>query len=190
MLTIIKAVMAGQSSSGNQKLAQGGALRQLRVLMVNEFGAHRAPLQRGKARFHTDYGESRVYNSGWQKCKEGMRNMRLRRIQTLVLSVVFSGLFPVLLWSQLPLPVAGSHGPWRFFNTIKNNIWHIFGTVTDFKGEPIRGAKVHIDLGYGMKYLRDLKTDAQGQFRTQYELNSDTIKTLVVNLSVTRKGYH
>jgi hypothetical protein len=41
-----------------------------------------------------------------------------------------------------------------------------------------------------MKYLRDLKTDSQGQFRTQYELNFKTIKTLVVNLSVTKKGYH
>ena len=114
--------------------------------------------------------------------------MRPGRIQTLILSVVLSGLFPVLLWSQLP--VAGSHGPWRFFESIENHVWHIFGTVTDFKGEPIRGAKVHIDLGYGMKYLRDLKTDPQGQFRTQYELDFKTIKTLVVNLSVTRKGYH
>jgi tetratricopeptide (TPR) repeat protein len=114
--------------------------------------------------------------------------MRLGRIQTLILFVVLSGLFPVLLWSQLP--VAGSHGPWRFFESIENHVWHIFGTVTDFKGEPIRGAKVHIDLGYGMKYLRDVKTDSQGQFKTQYELDFKTIKTLVVNLAVTRKGYH
>ena len=114
--------------------------------------------------------------------------MRRGRIQTLILSVVLLQLFPVLLWSQLP--VAGAHGPWRFFESIENHVWHIFGTVTDFKGEPIRGAKVHIDLGYGMKYLRDVKTDLQGQFKTQYELDFKTIKTLVVNLAVTRKGYH
>jgi tetratricopeptide (TPR) repeat protein len=73
---------------------------------------------------------------------------------------------------------------------IEKHVWHIFGQVTDFRGEPIRGAHVHIDLGYGMTYFRDVQADVQGRFKTQYELEYTTFKTITAKLSVAREGYH
>jgi tetratricopeptide (TPR) repeat protein len=73
---------------------------------------------------------------------------------------------------------------------IEKHRWHIFGQVTDFRGEPIRGAKVHIDLGHGMTYYRDVQADVQGRFTTQYELEYTTFKTITAKLSVAREGYH
>ena len=118
--------------------------------------------------------------------------MRPGRIQTLILSVVLSGLFPVFLWAQMP---AGGlqgpgHGPMGGVTAVEKHLWNIFGQVNDFKGEPIRRASVHIDLGYGMTYIRDIQTDAQGRFKTQYELDFSTIKTVVAKLTVTSEGYH
>jgi len=86
-------------------------------------------------------------------------------------------------------PIGGGFGLRTTLQSTERHTWHVFGKVVDLKGVPIVGAKVHIDLGYGMKYLRDLKTDSQGRFKTQYELDYSTVKTLTVNLAITRKGY-
>jgi len=74
--------------------------------------------------------------------------------------------------------------------SVEKHRWHIFGQVVDFRGEPIRQANVHIDLGYGMKLIRDVQTDFQGRFSTEYELEFTTYKTVVAKLSVDREGYH
>ena len=72
---------------------------------------------------------------------------------------------------------------------IAQQTWNVFGKVTDIKGEPVRAASVHVDPGYGMKYFRDLTTDAQGQFRTEYKLESATNPTFFVNIVVKREGF-
>jgi protocatechuate 3,4-dioxygenase beta subunit len=61
---------------------------------------------------------------------------------------------------------------------VEKHVWHIFGQVTDFNGQPLRGAHVHIDLGHGMTYFRDVQADVQGRFKTQYELEYTTFKTI------------
>jgi tetratricopeptide (TPR) repeat protein len=73
---------------------------------------------------------------------------------------------------------------------VEKHRWNVFGQVNDFKGEPVRRANVHVDLGYGMTYIRDVQTDQQGRFKTQYELDFGTIKTIVAKLTVTHEGYH
>ncbi len=73
---------------------------------------------------------------------------------------------------------------------VEKHRWRIFGKVVDFKGEPVRQANVHIDLGYGAKLIRDVQTDLQGRFSTEYELEFTTFKTVVAKLSVDREGYH
>jgi Tfp pilus assembly protein PilF len=118
--------------------------------------------------------------------------MRPGRIQTLILSVLLSGVFPVFLWAQMP---TGSlqgpgHGGLGGYDKEEQHTWNVFGQVTDIKGEPVRGANVHIDLGHGMTYIRDFQTDVQGRFKTQYVLDYMMFKTIVVKLSVTREGYH
>jgi hypothetical protein len=114
--------------------------------------------------------------------------MRNPAIKTAFLSALLSGLLPVFLWPQMgPMPVNPAMPSIR---NIEKHRWHIFGQVVDFKGEPIRQANVHIDLGYGMKLFRDVQTDFQGRFSTEYELEFSTFKTVVAKLSVDREGYH
>src|SRR5580698_7953625 len=48
--------------------------------------------------------------------------------------------------------------------------WKVFGKVTDLKGQPVRGASVAADIGLGPKYAKQLTTDVQGEFETQYEM--------------------
>ena len=114
--------------------------------------------------------------------------MRDPAFRTAFLSAVLSGLFPVLLWPQVGAMPLNPAMP--SIRAIEKHRWHIFGTVVDFKGEPIRQANVHIDLGYGMKLIRDVQTDLQGRFSTEYELEFTTFKTVVAKLSVDREGYH
>jgi tetratricopeptide (TPR) repeat protein len=72
---------------------------------------------------------------------------------------------------------------------IEKTIWHVFGKVTNVHGEPIRDATVHVDIGYGGVYIRDLTTDVQGLFRTDYTLDAETYKRLAVSVTVDREGY-
>ena len=113
--------------------------------------------------------------------------MRYPAIKTAFLFAVLSGLFPVVLWPQGAMPLNPAMPSIR---NIEKHRWHIFGKVVDFKGEPIRQADVHIDLGYGMKLIRDVRTDLQGRFSTEFELEFTTFKTVVAKLSVDREGYH
>ena len=114
--------------------------------------------------------------------------MEILPLETAFLSAVLSGLFPVLLWPQVGAMPLNPAMP--SIRAIEKHRWHIFGTVVDFKGEPIRQANVHIDLGYGMKLIRDVQTDLQGRFSTEYQLEFTTFKTVVAKLSVDREGYH
>jgi len=115
-------------------------------------------------------------------------NMRCAPFRTSVLSVVSLLLFPFYLWPQMGAMPTNPAMP--KLSSIEKHRWHIFGQVIDFRGEPIRGAQVHIDLGHGMTYLRDVQSDMQGRFSTQYELEATMFKTVTAKLSVTRDGYH
>src|SRR5258708_5291867 len=94
--------------------------------------------------------------------------------------------------SQIPagggIPGHGAIG--GELKNIEKQTWHVFGKVTDLSGEPIRNATVHVDIGYGSKYLKDLTTGIQGDFRTEYTMDSSTLSRMSVNLTVDREGFH
>ena len=90
------------------------------------------------------------------------------------------------MWSQaIPHPEL----PMADLRAIEKQTWHIFGKVTDIKGSPLRAASVRVDIGYGGKFVKDLTTNAQGEFRTEYKLDVSTNSRLSVNLLVNRDGY-
>jgi len=75
------------------------------------------------------------------------------------------------------------------YHNIEKHRWRIFGQVVNLEGEPVRHAKVHVDLGYGMNLVRDLQTDLQGRFESNYELEFTTFKTIKATVSVEQEGY-
>jgi len=90
------------------------------------------------------------------------------------------------LRSQFVIP---NHGTWGDTRTVGKQTWNVFGKVNDFKGEPLRAAAVHVDVGLGGRFMKDLTTNAQGEFRTEYTLDASTNTRLSVNLLVSRDGF-
>jgi len=117
-------------------------------------------------------------------------NVRTASIRTTILAAILSCFFPFILWSQVAGHALSNPSAMPSTTSVEKHVWHIFGQVTDFRGEPIRGANVHIDLGHGLTYIRDVQADVQGRFKTQYELESSMFKTVTAKLSVGREGYH
>ena len=74
--------------------------------------------------------------------------------------------------------------------SLEKGTWRVFGKVTDLKGQPVRGATVITDIGLGPKYARQLNTDVQGGFETQYELLATSVKRLEVRFAIRAAGYH
>ncbi|HEY6293975.1 MAG TPA: tetratricopeptide repeat protein [Terriglobia bacterium] len=110
-----------------------------------------------------------------------------RHLRVLLLAQLLLPLFPSTLWPQaIPHPEA----PSSELRGVEQDTWHVFGKVTDLKGAPIRQASVRVDLGYGLKLVKNLTTDVQGQFSTEYTLDASTVKSLAVSLLVTREGFH
>jgi len=68
--------------------------------------------------------------------------------------------------------------------------WHIVGRVTDLKGVAIRDASVRVDPGMGMPFVRELTTDVQGGFATEYKNDLTSMPTFYVNILVEHEGFH
>lgn len=68
--------------------------------------------------------------------------------------------------------------------------WHIDGKVTDLKGQPVRGASVRVDPGLGLKFVKLLTSDVQGQFKAEYTMDTSTSTSLSLNVLVEREGFH
>jgi tetratricopeptide (TPR) repeat protein len=83
-----------------------------------------------------------------------------------------------------PTPLGGKP------QNIEKQTRHIFGKVTDLQGKPLREAKVRVDLGLGPKFVKELTTDLQGGFATEYNLDAITNTGLAVNLLVNCDGFH
>ena len=58
--------------------------------------------------------------------------------------------------------------------------WTVFGQVLTLDGKPVSGAKVLVDVGGGGQGRRKLDTNLQGEFRTEYILDTKLYKTLSV----------
>ena len=103
-------------------------------------------------------------------------------------------LVPNPVWCQAP---GGNYGPPGGLNpnnpaelNIEKTIWHVFGKVTDIKGQAVRDAAVVTDLGLGSTYKKQLTTDFQGEFRTDYRVDTSTMKQLGLRVLVRAPGYH
>jgi len=72
---------------------------------------------------------------------------------------------------------------------INQNHWILAGQVTTLRGDPIRGANVEVEPLSGGGGFRNLITDLQGRFQTEYSLSGVTVKEFSVALTVTQKGF-
>ncbi len=100
---------------------------------------------------------------------------------------------PGALWGQapggasMPNPALGNQ---ELEGSRIHQTWHINGKVTDLKGRPIREASVRIDPGLGLKFVKLLTTDVQGQFQTEYTSDMSTSTSLSLNVLAEREGFH
>jgi len=65
--------------------------------------------------------------------------------------------------------------------------WLVVGKVKNANGDPVRGAMVAVAPLIAAQ-VRTLSTDAQGQFRTEYQLNAVGVDEFNVVLTVKKKG--
>lgn len=109
--------------------------------------------------------------------------------KSLFLAAVFL-LTPGGLWCQIPHIIPHPELPGSDTRTVEKATWKVFGKVTDLKGQPVRAASIVTDIGLGSGYTRHLTTDVQGGFDTLYDMQSTTLKSLQVRLTVRAPGYH
>jgi Tfp pilus assembly protein PilF len=95
----------------------------------------------------------------------------------------FLMLFPLTAWAQTPGSLANE------LHLMETHDWIIFGRATDMKGKPLGGVIVRVDVGTGGESVRALKTDLQGEFRTQYSFDLNLTKRLAVKLVATKPDY-
>lgn len=72
---------------------------------------------------------------------------------------------------------------------IEKEDWHIFGQVKTLDGEPASGAQVRVDIGFGLDSVKTVETDLQGNFQTDYNLDSQMYPTLSVTVEASKPGY-
>ena len=57
--------------------------------------------------------------------------------------------------------------------------WIVAGKVTTLRGDPVAGARVDVEPTSASGQFRTLVTDFQGQFQTDYWLNSELVKNFL-----------
>src|SRR5208337_1049196 len=72
---------------------------------------------------------------------------------------------------------------------IKHKHWLVAGKVTTLRGDPVAGAKVDVAPTSASGEFRTLGANFQGEFQTEYSLNTDLVKEFGVDLKVTKKGF-
>jgi tetratricopeptide (TPR) repeat protein len=95
----------------------------------------------------------------------------------------FLMLFPLAAWAQ----TAGSLGDQ--LHIMESSDWVIFGRTTNMRGNPLGDVTVRVDVGTGAGSVRALKTNLQGEFRTQFTFDANLTKRLTVRLVATKSGY-
>jgi Flp pilus assembly protein TadD len=83
-----------------------------------------------------------------------------------------------------PRPISGSTLDLRL-----EKVWPVFGRVLDVSGEPVLGAKVRVDARVGLAGARLLETNARGEFRTDYTIESSRLSELSVDVVARKEGY-
>ncbi|MBZ5671306.1 MAG: hypothetical protein LAO04_16440 [Acidobacteriia bacterium] len=98
----------------------------------------------------------------------------------------FLMLFPLAAWAQVGV---GAPGLGNTLKPMEANTWAVFGRTTDMKGNPLGGVAVRVDVGVGIGSVRSVKTNLQGEFRTEFTLDASMHKRLTVKLVATKSGY-
>jgi len=118
--------------------------------------------------------------------------VREKLVRASAFAIMFSLIISSTAISQAPggagIPGHGAIG--GELQNIEKQTWHVFGKVTDLSGEPVRNASVHVDIGYGSKYLKDLTTGLQGDFRTEFTMDTSTGSGMSVKLTADREGFY
>jgi tetratricopeptide (TPR) repeat protein len=68
-------------------------------------------------------------------------------------------------------------------------MWFIQGKVKTLQGDPVGGAKITIVPVNVSAGPRNLLTDLQGEFQTNYSLNLEGVKQFTIDVKVAKKGY-
>jgi tetratricopeptide (TPR) repeat protein len=69
------------------------------------------------------------------------------------------------------------------------SIWVVAGKVTTLQGDPVSGARVEVVPTSGSAGPRTLMTNLQGEFQTEYSLNTEDVKEFIFVLRVAKKGF-
>lgn len=110
------------------------------------------------------------------------------------MKISFRGII-LFLWAFL-LPISGraqGNGPVlpglgnNPYDVVQAN-WLVAGKVRTVQGDPVRGATVTVEPLISLTF-RTLTTDAQGKFRTEYQLNAKEVRQFSVILTVKKKGF-
>jgi tetratricopeptide (TPR) repeat protein len=94
-------------------------------------------------------------------------------------------------WGQMSSPMAGriadgiNQLPDQMM-TMEGRNWHVVGRVRSLQGKPVPQANVHLDFG---PTSRTVKSDLQGRFEVDVELNNEAVVHLGVRATVSCRGY-
>ena len=113
--------------------------------------------------------------------------MRFRPSCLVAFAAASMTLLPCSGWSQTqnrPSPISITE-----LNSIRQYlIWPISGRVTTLKGDPLKGAKVRVEVGAGMEPLRIVETNLKGEFATEFKIEA-SVKNLKVDVLASMPGF-
>jgi tetratricopeptide (TPR) repeat protein len=125
----------------------------------------------------------------------GLQDVQLERV-VIMKSFVRLPLVPAIV-CLLAVPSLGQQGGLTGLggldstgaSILQQRQWIVAGKVKTLQGDTVPGAKVVVSPTNVTGEFRTLKTDVQGEFRTDYLMNGDYARNVIVALTVTKKGY-
>lgn len=90
---------------------------------------------------------------------------------------------PASVFAQTQAPVN------RGIISVVNQTWPVVGKVATLQGNPVPHVKVQVRDADVMNQYKTVETNLQGQFRTEFLVNADQVKKLVVEVTATEPGY-
>ena len=105
-----------------------------------------------------------------------------------------ASIIPVLLSITLrPMPgktfIAGSALPASADGSADQQHWHLRGQITNLRGEPLSGAEVRVETNLGTRFARNIETNINGEFETDFDAVNRSSKSIEIKLTATRNGY-
>lgn len=94
----------------------------------------------------------------------------------------------------LPAPLKAQQNPPDITHDFDNlesiqRSWLVQGRVRTLQGDPVRGARVVAENITVAGALQTLVTNYRGEFQVEYRLSGSFVKTFMVDLKVSKKGY-